>query len=251
LCTPAGQPSGIHLRTTFTLVRLRSPPSVALLPAGRLAVVPQGEAECSAAHFIPPGREWLRVLTMRTRTAAHPSGYPRRVGTVVRHRHLKHSTSNDNCCARSNRSTAAAASGSAHCFSYAQPASPSVIQLAYGLRVTAMRDVVSWGLFISTFVFFIGISHAGTYISAVLRVTNAGWRRVPLHRAMLPDLPIVARHATQQNRPRLARIHRVLSLRYRGLDTRIPDDVVWRRGSEARVPERLMSATPYGPMFWL
>ena len=50
-------------------------------------------------------------------------------------------------------------------------------QLRNGLIVTGMRDQVSWGLYITNFVFFIGISHAGTLISAILRVTNTGWRR--------------------------------------------------------------------------
>ena len=50
-------------------------------------------------------------------------------------------------------------------------------QLQEGLRVTGMRDYVSWGLYMTNFVFFIGISHAGTLISAILRVTDAGWRR--------------------------------------------------------------------------
>ena len=45
-----------------------------------------------------------------------------------------------------------------------------------GLIVTGMRDRIAWGLYISVFVFFIGISHAGTLISAILRVTKAGWR---------------------------------------------------------------------------
>ncbi|MFW9996626.1 MAG: NrfD/PsrC family molybdoenzyme membrane anchor subunit [Candidatus Odinarchaeota archaeon] len=49
-------------------------------------------------------------------------------------------------------------------------------QLTYGLVVTGMRDRVSWGAYITNFVFFIGISHAGTFISAVLRVTDADWR---------------------------------------------------------------------------
>ena len=52
-----------------------------------------------------------------------------------------------------------------------------VVQLVYGLRVTAMRNYVSWGVYMTNFVFFIGISHAGTLISAILRVTDAGWRR--------------------------------------------------------------------------
>jgi Ni/Fe-hydrogenase subunit HybB-like protein len=49
-------------------------------------------------------------------------------------------------------------------------------QLRDGLVVTGMRDRVSWGLYITTFVFFIGISHAGTLISAILRVSQARWR---------------------------------------------------------------------------
>jgi molybdopterin-containing oxidoreductase family membrane subunit len=51
-----------------------------------------------------------------------------------------------------------------------------ITQLSYGLLATGMRDVVMWGLYLVNFVFFIGISHAGTLISAILRVTNAGWR---------------------------------------------------------------------------
>ncbi len=50
-------------------------------------------------------------------------------------------------------------------------------QLRHGLGVTAMRDYVSWGLYISTFVFFIGISHSGTLVSAILRITRQEWRR--------------------------------------------------------------------------
>jgi len=50
------------------------------------------------------------------------------------------------------------------------------IQLRDGLVVTGMRDRISWGLYIATFVFFIGISHAGTLISAILRVSGARWR---------------------------------------------------------------------------
>lgn len=51
-----------------------------------------------------------------------------------------------------------------------------IIQIRYGLMTTGMRDTVMWGLYLVNFVFFIGISHAGTLISAILRVTNAGWR---------------------------------------------------------------------------
>lgn len=50
-------------------------------------------------------------------------------------------------------------------------------QLQTGLVVTGMRDYVFWGVYITNFVFFIGISHAGTLISAILRVTGAEWRK--------------------------------------------------------------------------
>jgi molybdopterin-containing oxidoreductase family membrane subunit len=50
-------------------------------------------------------------------------------------------------------------------------------QLRTGLGVTGMNDRVSWGLYITNFVFFIGISHAGTLVSAILRLTGADWRR--------------------------------------------------------------------------
>ena len=41
---------------------------------------------------------------------------------------------------------------------------------------------MSWTLYLVNFVFFIGISHAGTLISAILRITHAGWR-TPITRA--------------------------------------------------------------------
>jgi len=50
-------------------------------------------------------------------------------------------------------------------------------QLRIGLSATAMTDYFSWGVYIINFVFFIGISHAGTLVSAILRVTGAEWRR--------------------------------------------------------------------------
>ncbi len=52
-----------------------------------------------------------------------------------------------------------------------------ITQLQQGLVVTGMRNTVLWGLYITNFVFFIGISHAGTLVSAILRVTGADWRR--------------------------------------------------------------------------
>ena len=46
-----------------------------------------------------------------------------------------------------------------------------------GLGMTGLNRPVYWGVYITNFVFFIGISHAGTLISAILRVTQAEWRR--------------------------------------------------------------------------
>lgn len=48
-------------------------------------------------------------------------------------------------------------------------------QLRYGLSVTAMRDYVSWGLYISNFVFFVAISLVGSLITAILRIANVPW----------------------------------------------------------------------------
>lgn len=50
-------------------------------------------------------------------------------------------------------------------------------QLRKGLYVTGLNTPVFWGLYITNFVFFIGISHAGTLISAILRLAQAEWRR--------------------------------------------------------------------------
>ena len=50
-------------------------------------------------------------------------------------------------------------------------------QFVVGLGVTGLAQPVSWGFYIITFVFFIGISHAGTLISAILRLSKAEWRR--------------------------------------------------------------------------
>ncbi|MEW6455495.1 MAG: NrfD/PsrC family molybdoenzyme membrane anchor subunit [Acidobacteriota bacterium] len=50
-------------------------------------------------------------------------------------------------------------------------------QLKYGLGVTGLNRPVFWGLYITNFVFFIGISHSGTLISAILRISKSEWRR--------------------------------------------------------------------------
>ncbi|MHC4234675.1 MAG: NrfD/PsrC family molybdoenzyme membrane anchor subunit [Planctomycetota bacterium] len=50
-------------------------------------------------------------------------------------------------------------------------------QYRQGLGVTGLGRPVYWGFYITSFVFFIGISHAGTLISAILRIVGAEWRR--------------------------------------------------------------------------
>ena len=48
-------------------------------------------------------------------------------------------------------------------------------QLRYGLVVTHMRDYVSWGIYISNFVFFVAISLVGSLITAVFRLAGVKW----------------------------------------------------------------------------
>jgi Ni/Fe-hydrogenase subunit HybB-like protein len=50
-------------------------------------------------------------------------------------------------------------------------------QVSSGMGVAGITRPVFWGFYITNFVFWIGISHAGTLISAILRLVNAGWRR--------------------------------------------------------------------------
>ena len=55
-------------------------------------------------------------------------------------------------------------------------------QIVNGFGNTGIRRPVYWGFYIVNFVFWIGISHAGTLISAILRLTGAEWRK-PVTRA--------------------------------------------------------------------
>jgi molybdopterin-containing oxidoreductase family membrane subunit len=57
-----------------------------------------------------------------------------------------------------------------------------LIMILNGMGLAGIRRPVGWGVFIATFVFWIGISHSGTFISAILRVFNAEFRR-PITRA--------------------------------------------------------------------
>lgn len=54
-------------------------------------------------------------------------------------------------------------------------------QLRKGLVVTNMGDYVSWGIYISNFVFFVAISLVGSLITAIFRLSGVPWR-TPLTR---------------------------------------------------------------------
>lgn len=55
-------------------------------------------------------------------------------------------------------------------------------QIYWGLGITGLNRPINWGLFLVNTVYFIGIGHAGTFISAALRVLKIDWRR-PISRA--------------------------------------------------------------------
>ena len=57
-----------------------------------------------------------------------------------------------------------------------------VLMLVYGLGLLGYTNTQMWAILITNFVFWVGISHAGVMISAVLRLTHAEWRR-PITRA--------------------------------------------------------------------
>jgi Ni/Fe-hydrogenase subunit HybB-like protein len=50
-------------------------------------------------------------------------------------------------------------------------------QVYRGFGLTGIRWPIFWAFYVTNFVFWIGISHAGTLISAILRLVNARWRR--------------------------------------------------------------------------
>src|SRR4249920_575201 len=52
-----------------------------------------------------------------------------------------------------------------------------VYQIYHGFGMTGIRWPIFWAFYVTNFVFWIGISHAGTLISAILRLVNARWRR--------------------------------------------------------------------------
>jgi len=55
-------------------------------------------------------------------------------------------------------------------------------QIAVGVGVAGMNNPVAWGTYLINFVFWVGIAHSGTLISAILHLFRAGWRN-PIARA--------------------------------------------------------------------
>jgi len=50
-------------------------------------------------------------------------------------------------------------------------------QIVVGIGVSGLNAPVGWGVYITTFVFWVGIAHSGTLISAILYLFRAKWRQ--------------------------------------------------------------------------
>ncbi|MBI4789148.1 MAG: polysulfide reductase NrfD [Chloroflexi bacterium] len=96
-------------------------------------------------------------------------------------------------------------------------------QLINGLGVTGLNRPVYWGIYLTNFVFFIGISHAGTLISAILRVTQAEWRR-PITRIAEAITVFALVLGVSQILLDMGRIDRIFNFLFYG---RIQSPLVW------------------------
>ena len=50
------------------------------------------------------------------------------------------------------------------------------LQITWGMGVAGIKHPTFWGVYIVTFVFWVGIGHAGTLISAILYLVRSRWR---------------------------------------------------------------------------
>lgn len=50
-------------------------------------------------------------------------------------------------------------------------------QVDTGIGQTNLHPPIFWGVYIASFIFWVGASHSGTFISGVLRLSKAEWRR--------------------------------------------------------------------------
>lgn len=51
-----------------------------------------------------------------------------------------------------------------------------VYQVQFGIGVTGLNNPIGWAVYITNFVFWVGIAHSGTLISAILFLLRAEWR---------------------------------------------------------------------------
>ncbi len=51
-----------------------------------------------------------------------------------------------------------------------------IYQIHMGMGVAGLEQPVAWGVYIGNFVFWVGIAHSGTLISAILHLVRARWR---------------------------------------------------------------------------
>jgi Ni/Fe-hydrogenase subunit HybB-like protein len=51
-----------------------------------------------------------------------------------------------------------------------------VFQVRTGMGVAGISHPVGWGVYIANFVFWVGIAHSGTLISAILHLVRSKWR---------------------------------------------------------------------------
>ncbi len=51
-----------------------------------------------------------------------------------------------------------------------------IYQVVVGMGVAGINHPVGWGIYITLFVFWVGIAHSGTLISAILYLFRSGWR---------------------------------------------------------------------------
>ncbi|MGH7464438.1 MAG: NrfD/PsrC family molybdoenzyme membrane anchor subunit, partial [Longimicrobiales bacterium] len=54
---------------------------------------------------------------------------------------------------------------------------PWAYQLYFGIGAAGMNQPAVWGTYLSSFIFWIGLSHSGTLLSCVLYITRSSWRK--------------------------------------------------------------------------
>ena len=86
-----------------------------------------------------------------------------------------------------------------------------IYQLTQGLIVTGMRDEVSWGLYITTFAFFVGLSAGGLIMASSAEVSGAASLK-PLARIGVLSAAACVLVAAMQIIPDLGRPERVWEL---------------------------------------